>query len=71
MQTAHVRAARKERRSSQMKELKTFLYSGPALSLPSMIVIGRTLGLKKTAVYVSLVVVMATISGMAFGAVVA
>ena len=66
MQTAHVRAARKERRSSQMKELKTFLYSGPALSLPSMIVIGR-----KTAVYVSLVVVMATISGMAFGAVVA
>ncbi len=47
------------------------LLAGPALSLPSMIVIGRTLGLKKTAVYVSLVVVMATISGMIFGAIIA
>jgi hypothetical protein len=47
------------------------LLAGPALSLPSMIVIGRTLGLKKTAVYVSLVVVMATMSGMIFGAIVA
>jgi uncharacterized membrane protein YraQ (UPF0718 family) len=46
------------------------LLAGPALSLPSMIVIGRTLGLKKTAVFVSLVVVMATISGMIFGAVI-
>ncbi len=47
------------------------LLAGPALSLPSMIVIGRTLGLKKTAVFVLLVVVMATISGMVFGAIVA
>lgn len=47
------------------------LLAGPALSLPSMIVIGRTLGLKKTAVFVSLVVVMATISGMIFGAAIA
>jgi hypothetical protein len=46
------------------------LLAGPALSLPSMIVIGRTLGLKKTAVFVLLVVAMATISGMIFGAVV-
>jgi hypothetical protein len=47
------------------------LLAGPALSLPSMIVIGRTLGLKKTAAFVLLVVVMATISGMIFGAIVA
>ncbi len=47
------------------------LLAGPALSLPSMIIIGRTLGLKKTAVFVSLVVVMATISGMIYGAVIA
>ncbi len=47
------------------------LLAGPALSLPSMIVIGRILGLKKTAVFVLLVVVMATISGMIFGAIVA
>jgi len=45
------------------------LLAGPALSLPSMIVISRTLGLKKTIVFVSLVVVMATISGMIFGAI--
>lgn len=47
------------------------LLAGPALSLPSMIVIGRTLGLKKTAVFVSLIVAMATISGVIFGAVIA
>lgn len=46
------------------------LLAGPALSLPSMIVIMRTIGFKKTAVYVSLVIIMATISGMIFGAIV-
>jgi len=45
------------------------LLAGPSLSLPSMIVIARVLGAKKTAVYVSLVVVMATLTGMLFGAV--
>ncbi len=44
------------------------LLAGPSLSLPSMIVIGRILGWKKTVVYVSLVVVMATLTGMVFGA---
>ncbi len=44
------------------------LLAGPALSLPSMIVINSYLGTKKTAVYVCLVVVMATLSGFAFGA---
>jgi len=43
------------------------LLAGPALSLPSMLVIGGVIGTKKTVVYVSLVVVMATISGMIFG----
>ena len=43
------------------------LLAGPALSLPSMLVLHSIIGFKKTAVYVSLVVVMATISGMIFG----
>jgi uncharacterized membrane protein YraQ (UPF0718 family) len=43
------------------------LLAGPALSLPNMIVIARIMGAKKTAVYVSLVVAMATITGMIFG----
>jgi len=43
------------------------LLAGPALSLPSMLVLRSIMGIKKTAVYVSLVVVMATISGMIFG----
>ncbi|NPV71845.1 MAG: permease [Firmicutes bacterium] len=45
------------------------LLAGPALSLPTMIVINSVLGFKKTFAYVSLVVVMATISGMLFGAI--
>jgi hypothetical protein len=45
------------------------LLAGPALSLPSMLVIRGVIGTKKTAVYIVLVVVMATLSGMIFGAV--
>ncbi|MBI5091804.1 MAG: permease [Candidatus Hydrogenedentes bacterium] len=44
------------------------LLAGPALSLPSMIVLRNILGTKKTAAYVSLVIVMATATGMAYGA---
>lgn len=44
------------------------LLAGPALSLPNMLVIRSVMGTQKTVVYVSLVVVMATISGMLFGA---
>ena len=44
------------------------LLAGPALSLPSMLVIRGVLGTKKTVVYVSLVVIMATISGFIYGA---
>jgi len=44
------------------------LLAGPALSLPNMLVIRSIMGTQKTAVFVSLVVVMATISGLVFGA---
>ena len=43
------------------------LLAGPALSLPNMLVIRSVLGTKKTAVYVALVVIMATLSGMTYG----
>ena len=43
------------------------LLAGPALSLPNMLVINSVLGVKKTAVFVALVIVMATMSGMLFG----
>lgn len=43
------------------------LLAGPALSLPSMLVIRSVMGTKKTVVYVSLVIVMATVCGMIFG----
>jgi uncharacterized membrane protein YraQ (UPF0718 family) len=44
------------------------LLAGPALSLPSMIVLMRILGWKKALTYILLVVVMATVTGMAYGA---
>jgi len=44
------------------------LLAGPALSLPSMLVIRSVMGTQKTAVFVLLVVVMSTIVGMFFGA---
>ncbi|PMB46378.1 hypothetical protein CEN41_06005 [Fischerella thermalis CCMEE 5330] len=45
------------------------LLAGPALSLPNMLVIRSILGTQKTVVFISLVVVMATISGMVYGVV--
>jgi len=44
------------------------LLAGPALSLPSMLVIRSIVGTKKTVVFVSLVVSLSTVAGMAFGA---
>lgn len=44
------------------------LLAGPALSLPSMIVINSVLGPKKTAAYVALVVILSTLVGWAYGA---
>jgi len=43
------------------------LLAGPSLSLPNMLVIRGVIGTQKTVVYVSLVVVMATLSGIIFG----
>lgn len=43
------------------------LLAGPALSLPSMLVISSIIGPRKTAVYVTLVVVMATFTGWMYG----
>ena len=43
------------------------LLAGPALSLPSMLVLRSIIGTQKTVVYVSLVVVMATITGLLYG----
>ncbi|MFP4374929.1 MAG: permease [Spirochaetaceae bacterium] len=43
------------------------LLAGPSLSLPSLMVIGGELGLRKTATYVGLVVVMSTAAGMVYG----
>jgi len=47
------------------------LLAGPALSLPNMIVIASVIGWKKTGVYVGLVVVMATLTGLVYGAFIA
>lgn len=44
------------------------LLAGPALSLPNMLVIRGVLGTKKTLVFVGLVVIMATITGIIYGA---
>lgn len=43
------------------------LLAGPALSLPNMIVIGRVMGVKKAAVFVSVIVTVATFAGLGFG----
>jgi uncharacterized membrane protein YraQ (UPF0718 family) len=44
------------------------LLSGPALSLPSMLVIRSIIGTQKMLVYSGLVVLLSTIAGMAYGA---
>ena len=43
------------------------LLAGPSLSLPNMLVIRGVMGTKKTIIYVTLVIIMATISGYIFG----
>lgn len=46
------------------------LLSGPTISAPSLVVLARIMGVKKTLTYALLVVLMSTIAGMVFGAVV-
>ena len=43
------------------------LLAGPSLSLPNMIVIARVMGVKKTGVYISLVIIVATSVGFLYG----
>jgi hypothetical protein len=43
------------------------LLAGPALSLPSMIVINSILGPRRTATYIALVIVMAALCGWGYG----
>jgi len=43
------------------------LLAGPALSLPSMIVLIKVMGARKALTYIVLVILMATITGMLFG----
>jgi len=45
------------------------LLAGPALSLPSMLVIRSVMGTKKTLVFVGLVIVLSTIAGLVYGAI--
>ena len=46
----------------------TLLLAGPALSLPAMLVLQSFMGWRKTAVFVGLVVIMATATGLLYGA---
>ncbi len=46
------------------------LLAGPSLSLPNMLVIHSVIGTKKTVVFVGLVVIMATVSGMIYGSII-
>ena len=43
------------------------LLAGPSLSLPNMLVIRSVMGTKKTVIYVTLVIIMASISGWVYG----
>lgn len=43
------------------------LLAGPALSLPNMLVIGSVMGVKKTAVFCSIIIILSTIAGMLYG----
>ena len=43
------------------------LLAGPALSLPNMLVIRSVMGTKKTVVFVGLVIIMATMTGLLYG----
>jgi hypothetical protein len=45
----------------------SLLLAGPALSLPNMLVIGGVMGVKKTAVFCMIIVVLSTIAGMCYG----
>ena len=43
------------------------LLAGPALSLPNMLVIGSVMGIKKTATFCCLIVLLSTLAGFIYG----
>ena len=43
------------------------LLAGPALSLPNMLVIGSVMGVKKTATFCGIIIIMSTIAGLLYG----
>jgi uncharacterized membrane protein YraQ (UPF0718 family) len=45
----------------------SLLLSGPALSLPNMLVIGGVMGVKKTAVFCTIIILLSTVAGMTYG----
>lgn len=45
----------------------SLLLAGPALSLPNMLVIGGVMGVKKTATFFTIIVILSTIAGMSYG----
>ena len=45
----------------------SLLLAGPALSLPNMLVIGGVIGVKKTATFCAIIVILSTIAGMTYG----
>jgi hypothetical protein len=45
------------------------LLAGPSLSLPNMLVIRGIIGTQKTVVYVTLVIIMATLTGLIYGSI--
>ena len=49
----------------------SLLLAGPALSLPNMLVIGGVMGVKKTAVFCLIIVILSTMAGMGYGWIVA
>lgn len=48
----------------------TLLLAGPSMSLPNMIVIWRVIGSRKAGVYIGLVVILSTLMGMIYGAII-
>jgi len=45
----------------------SLLLAGPALSLPNMLVIGGVMGVKKTATFCVIIIILSTIAGMTYG----
>jgi hypothetical protein len=45
----------------------SLLLTGPSISLPSLLVLYRIIGGKKTIVYATTVVLLSTVAGFAFG----